>query len=146
MHPFIRRADSVTFVPRSPLDPGAFRAGDCIIFRDEAGRMIIHRVIRAGTGGWITTKGDALLRPDRPVPREMIRGTVNMIERSGSGRRYRLDRPLVRGANRLIAFLSRLETYLPVPARKGIHLSRGTLLLGRIIKAPKWICTRICFP
>ena len=147
MHPFIRQDDFITITPYSSHDLKKLTVGDCIIFRDEGGRWLIHRVIKLDREGEkIITKGDALLRPDRPISPQMIRGKINLIERDASGRMHCLDRPLARKVNRLIALLSRLEADCPFRPRKEIHISAGTELLGRIIKSPKWLLTRICFP
>ncbi len=147
MHPFIRQDDFITITPYSSPDLKKLTVGECIIFRDEGGRWLIHRVIKLDRAEEkIITKGDALLRPDRPVSPEMIRGKINLIERDASGRTHRLDRPLAIKVNRLIALLSRVEAALSFPPRKEIHISAGAELFGRITKAPKWLLTRICFP
>ena len=150
MHPFIRRDDRIVIESGAGADVSRISFGQCVIFRSGGERWLIHRIIgRKNREGQIITKGDALVRSDRPVDQKNIRGVITGIERAGSKRFYRLDRGWRKRASSLIAFLSCLESFfsrfLPktVPRRKE---GRPDPLLGRIIKAPKWLLTRLLFP
>ena len=154
MHPFIRRGDYVTIFPLSsdPRRQGQINIlnGDCVIFRENPERWLIHRVIGINSGnGKIITKGDALLHPDPPVTREIIRGRVTIIHRANSGKEYRLDLPQDQRVCRLIAILSRGEAMISSIfrlRRREVKISPEFEFLTRIIKFPKWLLTRIFFP
>ena len=154
MHPFIRRCDYITITPLSLNNrdkTGATLApGDCIIFRDDPERWLIHRVIgKNQKDRMIITKGDALIYPDQPVTLEMIRGKVTIIHRTNSGREHLLDRPFLQQISRLIALLSRVEAVISSTLRirrREVEYSWGFEFITRAIKFPKWIFTRVFFP
>jgi signal peptidase I len=146
MHPFIRPGDWVTILPASGEDRENFRPGVCVVFRDQGRRWLIHRVIGRGGGSRaILTKGDALLHPDYPVKREWLAGRVTVLERSGSGRTYLLDRPSSRRRGRVIALLSRWEAAVFSLGSRAGSASEGGILV-RLVKSPRWLLTRIFFP
>lgn len=62
--------------------PQGYRAGDVVVFADEKGRTIIHRVVSReeyeGRAFYIT-KGDASTEQDPPVPLERIKGKVFVV-------------------------------------------------------------------
>ena len=151
MHPFIRRGDSITITPLSPVNPdepgGVIEPGDCVIFQDSPERWLIHRVIE-NNNRTIIAKGDALLFLDRPVTPEMIWGKVTKIHRVNSEKEYLLNRPVSRQICRLIALLSRGETIISSIfrlRRREVELSPGFEFITRVIKSPKWILTRVFF-
>jgi len=154
MHPFIRRGDYITITPLS-FDTGddagdMIAPGDCVIFREDSDRWLIHRVVgKNHTDRTIIAKGDALIHSDQPVTPGMIWGTVTMIHRTNSKKEYHLDRPLPRQINRMIALLSRGEAIISSIfrlRRRQVEYSPGFEFISRIIKFPKWLLTRIFFP
>lgn len=146
MHPFIRPGDWVTVIPAPGRAGGEIRPGDCVVFRDRGKRWLIHRVIDYPEGSnRLLTKGDALLSPDHPVERKSIAGVVAAVERSGSGRIYRLDRPAVRFLNRLIALFSRVEAAV-FSFRRRPRTAGDRGIFVRLIKLPRWLLTWTFFP
>ncbi|MDP8236993.1 MAG: S24/S26 family peptidase [Candidatus Erginobacter occultus] len=146
MHPFIRPGDQVTVIPYSGPGEMEIRPGDCVIFRDQEQRWLIHRVIGFGEGsGRFLIKGDALLQPDPPVMKTSIAGVVTEVKRSGSGRIYRLDRPSARFLTRLIAGLSRLEAAV-FSFNRPPRVGGGPKIFVRLIKLPRWLLIRAFFP
>lgn len=146
MHPFIRPGDRVRFLALSSEQRKKIRPGECVVFLDEAGRWVVHRVIAAGPGPEeFLIKGDALARADRPAPGTAIAGRVTAVERAGTGRTHRLDRPLPRLLGRLIALLSRGEAAgYSSGCRPG---SAGIIgIFARSARALRWLLTRIFFP
>jgi len=76
-----------------PVDPGSVCVGDVILCCGEAGRILVHRVVRRMTGpdGYqFEIQGDQAARPDGVIPEERVYGRVVAIERGGG--RIRLDR------------------------------------------------------
>jgi len=154
MHPFIRRGDYITITPLLLNNPDkvgdTIASGDCVIFRENAARWLIHRVIgKNRKNSNIVTKGDALLHPDQPVTTRMIWGTVTIIHRAHSGKEYRLDMPQDQRVCRLIAILSRGEAMISSIFRlhrREVEISPEFEFLTRIIKFPKWLLTKIFFP
>ena len=122
MFPWIRSGDLV-FV-RSFAYEQASR-GDVVLF-ERAGRLFVHRVIRAaaaaagGESGALITKGDALDAEDEPVTRAEFLGRVIRVHRG--------DRHIDMGSigrvmmGRLIARFSRASFALYAPARLVKHL------------------------
>lgn len=154
MHPFIRRGDYITITPLSFNNTyrtgDTITTGDCVIFRDNPERWLIHRVIGKNRNNrQIIAKGDALLHPDPSVPPEIIWGKVIIIHRANSEKEYQLDKPLPRQINRLIALLSRGEAVISSIfrlQRRKVEFSRGFEFITRIIKFPKWLLIRAFFP
>lgn len=146
MHPFIRPGDRVAVIPSNGLDETEFNPGDCVVFRDRGKRWLVHRVIRSKAGkGNLLTKGDSLLHPDHPVPAEAIAGRVTEVERAGTGRIHRLDRPPARRISRIIALLSRGEAAI-FSARSGRRPDGHRGPVFRLIRFPRWLLTRVFFP
>lgn len=95
MRPLIRKGkDPVTILPlhRPP------KRGDVVLFADDRGRYVVHRVWKVGAGVVITL-GDHCDAPDAPMPPEQIWGLVTEVRRNG--RRIPLDN----GAARLLGRL-----------------------------------------
>jgi signal peptidase I len=126
MFPWIRSGDLV-FV-RSFAYEQALR-GDVVLF-ERAGRLFVHRVIRAaaaaaggGESGALITKGDALDAEDEPVTPAEFLGRVIRVHRG--------DRHIDMGSigrvmmGRLIARFSRASFALYGPARFVKHLVFG---------------------
>ncbi|MGB9244903.1 MAG: signal peptidase I [Candidatus Acidiferrales bacterium] len=125
MFPWIRSGDLV-FV-RSFAYEQASR-GDVVLF-ERAGRLFVHRVIRAAAGaggkerGALITKGDALDAEDEPVTRAEFLGRVIRVHR---GNRH-IDMGAIGRVmmGRLIARFSRASFALYGPARFVKHLVFG---------------------
>ena len=82
MAPLLKGGDILTIKKVSHL---SLRKGDLIFFKDNLGHPVIHRCIRKGTSKndmTIQTKGDALLRPDKPIHHNQVLGKVCMMERA----------------------------------------------------------------
>jgi hypothetical protein len=72
---------------------GQVRVGDVILARSAGQRLVVHRVV-ARTGDahspTLTTQGDALQHPDRPIGLDQVLGRATAV--SGDAGRRRLDR------------------------------------------------------
>jgi len=80
MWPCFQEGDLLEIVPLSEIKE--VRCGDCLVWRDEQGRYVAHRVI--GVCGGLQTRGDALPHNDLAgLPREILGRVV---------RRYRFGR------------------------------------------------------
>lgn len=79
MQPWIRRQrDLVTIVPlQRPV-----RRGDIVLFADDAGRYVVHRVWKQ-KDGFVITLGDHCTKPDHPLRPEQIWGLVTKVTRGG---------------------------------------------------------------
>ncbi len=116
MWPFVRSGDVVTLKPLTP------RTGDVVIFLDDRGRLIVHRVVKRRKTQWVT-RGDAAFDADPPVEDTNILGTVTAIKRHGV--------PIRRGphsARKALAVFSRLGLFN--------LLSRVVAKIGRTISVP----------
>jgi hypothetical protein len=112
MRPFVRDGDTLTVAPMASL-PDDPRTGDVFAF-ERAGRVVAHRVIRAGEAGFLF-KGDCLAQPDGWFPRAALLGRVVRVERAGRLVRFGL------GPERAaIAVLSRLGAISGLAALKRI--------------------------
>lgn len=101
MYPLIRHGDILEI---QPIQASAVRVGDVILFETEEGGVLAHRLIHkqgADNRTLLTTKGDALAHPDKPIHADKLLGRVTRIERRG--RTIGLDRPLPRLLGRLWA-------------------------------------------
>jgi len=81
MAPMLKGGEILTIkkVPHLSL-----RKGDLVFFKDNPGNPVIHRCIKKSTSKddiTFQTKGDALLRPDKPIHHNQVLGKVFMIER-----------------------------------------------------------------
>lgn len=89
MHPFIRDADVITV---SPLGGRAPRLGEVVAFRSGEDRLVVHRVVAAGSArgdaaaGYLI-RGDNCPEADGRVPPEAVLGVVTRVERAGRSRR-----------------------------------------------------------
>lgn len=79
MHPFIQDGDLVEV---QPVEANSVRRGDVVFCRLPDDRLVVHRVIRAGQG-YFLTQGDALPHPDGRVPAENVLGRVDFVLRRG---------------------------------------------------------------
>jgi hypothetical protein len=77
MWPVLRPGDRLRV---ARLD-GPPAAGEVAVFA-RAGRLVAHRVV-AVAGETVTTRGDALRRPDAPIAREALVGRVTHRRRAG---------------------------------------------------------------
>ena len=98
MRPFIRGGDILVI---APIEGEQARAGDAILFR-QGNRLLVHRLLgRSGEGGnTLILKGDAHLRPDRPLGADQVLGRVTALERAG--RTVDVERTLPRLVHRLL--------------------------------------------
>ena len=77
MRPLIRRGDLLTVGPASEVS-----LGDVLLVEGTDGRWVCHRLVEA-TVDTVTLRGDALLRPDRPLARDAVIGRVLAVTRDG---------------------------------------------------------------
>jgi signal peptidase I len=82
MSPLLKGGEILTIkkVPHLSL-----RKGDLVFFKDNLGHPVIHRCIKKRTSKddiIFQTKGDALLRPDKPIHHNQVLGKVFMMERA----------------------------------------------------------------
>jgi hypothetical protein len=122
MIPFLLDGDDVVVRPATPAE---VRVGDVICYEPWPGRLFLHRVV-ARTADGLVAKGDALTYSET-IPDAALLGRVTRVERDGRTRR--LDTPLARTLNRLIAGCSPvLSGVLPVALwawRRGRAVLRG---------------------
>jgi hypothetical protein len=114
MRPYLRPG---ALAAMEKVAPGALRVGNVIVFEDDGGRPVVHRVV--STDGEIVTQGDDLPWPDGPVPAERI---VGKLVARWRGRRLRR---ISRGEERLWLCLA-------APCRRLRRLAR----LGARVVAP----------
>jgi signal peptidase I len=96
MHPFIKDGDTIVIEPKKATE---LRIGDIVLYMDQSGHHIIHRLIRKDISSGLITQGDNLTYSDKPVQAEHALGRVIEIERNG--RLVSLDSPV----NKSIGFL-----------------------------------------
>jgi len=86
MAPRLRDHDHVIVTPLSGEDA---RFGDLLLYRNAAGALVLHRLVRywRDTGGrrQLQTRGDANLRLDASIDSARVLGRVSHIEKSGPG-------------------------------------------------------------
>ena len=99
MSPFIRNGDVVEVVPAK----GKINLGDIILYRSSYGNPVVHRVIQRNKES-IITKGDSVPSSDHSVLFKHVLGRVVSVEKNGWC--IRLDRPMVRLFNILLALIS----------------------------------------
>jgi signal peptidase I len=83
MFPFIRDCDILEV---RCVEVQKVRVGDVILYRTQAGRPIVHRVIKKIVDekdrmAALITQGDAMMAADVPVHPDQILGCVTMVER-----------------------------------------------------------------
>ena len=99
MVPFLLDGDVVHVRPAAPEE---IAAGDVICYEASPGKLILHRMIRRH-GENVIAKGDALPFTDVVDSRRLL---GKAVARERRGRTMRLDTPMVRWSNHLIARLS----------------------------------------
>ncbi len=99
MSPFIRNGDVVEVVPSK----GKINLGDVVFYCSSYGNPVVHRVIQRNKES-IITKGDSVPSSDEPILSEQVLGRVVAVEKNGWC--IRLDRPMVRLLNILLALIS----------------------------------------
>ena len=86
MGPRLRDHDHVIV---SPLDGNDARFGDVLLYRNTAGALVLHRLVRRwrDSGGRcrLQTRGDTNLRLDLSIDCARVLGRVSRIERAGLG-------------------------------------------------------------
>jgi len=105
MSPLVRDGDVLLV---RPVHPATVRIADLVLCSSEAGRVVVHRVIRKEVGQegrWFTVQGDAAARADGAMPEAQVYGRVTAIERGAA--KIDLDRPVMRMLGWLAALRSR---------------------------------------
>jgi len=80
MRPLLRGGELATVVP---VLPASVRRGDLVLWKDAAGSLVLHRMVRlpgAGDAGRCQTRGDSLAACDEPFGPEQILGRVSRVE------------------------------------------------------------------
>ncbi len=99
MSPFIRNGDVLEVVPSK----GKINLGDVVFYCSSYGSPVVHRVIQRNKEN-IITKGDSVSGSDHSVLFKHVLGRVVAVEKNGW--RMRLDSPMVRLLNILLALIS----------------------------------------
>jgi signal peptidase len=105
MLPLVRDGDVLLV---RPVHPATVRIGDLVLCSSEAGRVVVHRVIRKEVGQegrWFTVQGDAVPHTDGVIPGRKVYGRVVAIERGAA--HIDLDGPVMRTLGWLAALRSR---------------------------------------
>lgn len=110
MSPFIRNGDVLEVAPFK----GKINLGDIILYHSSCGSPVIHRVIQRRKES-IITKGDSVPGSDQPMLFKQVLGRVVAIEKNGW--RIRLDKPMVRFLNILLALISPFSFLIYPPLR-----------------------------
>lgn len=81
MQPFIRDGDVVLAVP---LGAHSISRGDVLLYTTQAGKIVVHRVIRKGRNGCLLPKGDAAPWSNESwIDPASVWGRVVRVERHG---------------------------------------------------------------
>ena len=83
MHPLVRDGDTLLIRPRQPE---SISAGDIVLCETDAGRLLVHRVIRRRVeedGVHFLIQGDQVADPDGWIPAMRVHGRLEEIERQG---------------------------------------------------------------
>lgn len=131
MQPLVRDGDILLV---RPVDAQAVRRGDLVLFHDELGRVVVHRVIgvHAGRAGRrFTMQGDAVSQPDGVIPEARIFGRLAAIERNGN--RIEMDEPAVRLLGWLALLRSRWLLGRHGPYRLAARAARQLPVLRRYL-------------
>lgn len=79
MFPFLHTGDVVLV---KPADDSDLRFGRLVVFQSGA-NWVVHRLVGQNRAKWLVyTRGDGLVRRDKPVPRANVVGVVTGIEHS----------------------------------------------------------------
>ncbi len=152
MAPFIRDGDLITVATAFRPGPDRLKLGDVVLFRTELDRWLVHRIIRKsyrGKRGRVVTKGDSLLRADRPIDLEQVWGKVAVVARESSSEQYDLSKPSIRKLMLAIALLSGIEAVIfsiLLSLYPRLSQAQSSAWLKKAIRAPKWVLTKISFP
>jgi hypothetical protein len=114
MRPCLRPGSLAAVEEVAPAD---IRVGNVIVFRDDEGQPVMHRVISTRSG--IVTQGDNLARPDGVVEAERIVGRV-----------------VARWRRRRLQSVSRAEERLWLHAARPLRRLRGLARAGARLLAP----------
>lgn len=107
MHPFIQNGDLVLISPIT----GRVEAGDVVLLKNPAKRVLLHRVIRRKEQG-VVTAGDSSDNDDGFIPFEYLIGKV--IGVSGRGYNFHLKAPFKHLIARRVIFSRFVCRYSPV--------------------------------
>jgi signal peptidase I len=99
-------------------NPNAFRVGDIVLVGRD-GKLCAHRVVSLPevTNPFWITQGDAMLRPDRPVPGDEMLGQVTGFVRAGKN--FTVSKKL----NRIELAIARVLKRSEFAARIFVYLS-----------------------
>ena len=126
-----RPGDSLRVVP---LD-GAARVGDVVVYRDEEGRRIVHRVVGVDATGSLLTKGDATdARDDEPVPPSRVEGRVASVVPIAAPRRVPIALRPLGAAYRALARRAWLRALLRALFRVELRVVRFRRGDGELVK------------
>jgi hypothetical protein len=132
-----------------PLGRRGAVAGDVIVFRDESGATVVHRVRARAGDGQLMTQGDAHARADeRPVaPAQVIGRVVAVVRRLRAGPPSR--GPLARLAGRLYRHAARqpwLRRWLRATLRpdlRQLHFADGKITVVHRGRTVAWLHPRL---
>jgi signal peptidase I len=120
MSPLIQSGDMVQV---EPLDSRMIQLSDVVLFLNNKGFLVLHRVIgiRHSNGfKYFLTKGDQAKQPDGYIEMRQIKGKLTAIERNGESITFR--QPVFKMANWLAMVRSRnprlAQKFLPQNARQ----------------------------
>ncbi|MGI6395444.1 MAG: S26 family signal peptidase [bacterium] len=93
MQPVLKAGDKIT---AQPVDSSSLEIGQVIVFKDEFGKFIVHRIVRKN-GFLLVTAGDSLRKFDAPIHIYDVVGTVKELEiKKPASKLFRLFRALMR--------------------------------------------------
>jgi signal peptidase I len=107
MRPLIRNGEVVLVKQVNPQD---VKLGDALLFVNESGKAVLHRVIKIKKSTQklsFMMQGDHSSRPDGWMSEKLILGKLMMVERNGA--QIWMDQPLMRFLGRLVVLESKLS-------------------------------------
>lgn len=125
MSPLVRDGDLLLVRPAEAGMPGVGDLVLCTVGGAPPEQVVVHRVIRRerGRDGWrFTVQGDALSRPEGPIPETLLFGRVVTVERDGS--QLDMDRPALRMLGWFAALRSRWDLGRGPRFRRARRLAR----------------------
>lgn len=106
MTPFLKGGEIVTI---SKTDRSDLCMGDLILFKNDKGLPVLHRILRKRNRDnkrYYQAKGDGLIAPDKLIPESCILGKVYLIEKSVARKSIKtldMNSALWKGVNRVTA-------------------------------------------
>ena len=114
MTPFLKGGEIVTI---SKTDRSDLRMGDLILFKNDQGLPVLHRILRQWNRNnkcYYQAKGDGLIAPDKPIPEGCILGKVYLVEKRiahKSVRTLAMNSAWWKGVNRVTALWHLSKTF-----------------------------------